>query len=44
MGTARCATAKAKSIPKDALENPLLKCPAHDARGAALVLLAPELV
>jgi hypothetical protein len=30
-------TAKGKSVLKDALENPLLRRPAHDAREAALV-------
>jgi hypothetical protein len=37
MGTARCATAMEKSVLKDALESPLLKCPAQSVKGAARV-------
>jgi hypothetical protein len=44
MGTASCATALGKSVLKDALENPLLKCPAQSAKGVVLVPRAAELV
>jgi hypothetical protein len=42
--TASCATAKEKSVLKDALEIPLLKCPALNAKGAVPVPRAVELV
>jgi hypothetical protein len=44
MATVSCVTAKAKSVLKDALESLLLKCPAHDAWGMALVPHAAALV
>jgi hypothetical protein len=44
MATVSCVTAKAKSVLKDALESPLLKCSAQNAKGAVLVPLAAELV